>query len=303
MGFSYDGVGMSYDDAKSFASHLAQNEKYVLSTQDSVSVLRTTLDPNRVKAYIACIHANNPVAIVVQEETAYDQVKFPVYISWNPQYPTDKNDTDVIVTVTNGTVNGKQKWQGKVVKQGDSDALNIVRDNNAKDPLYITAKANNVQADVIYFPPIRRFDVSHDVEYNPYYDPKVPKNSAPDARICRSVNCGEDYYTFDICVVPSPNGVLLPSTTSFLVTERAGDPARAKWSRQDGGNSMKSCIKLENSSGGQPSYNLIGGYANAIELVTTKRDEEDVTALGYDRNSLSKYKRIWPQYTVGGAGH
>lgn len=105
-GISYAGIALNLDDARSMSEYISQQKNYTLSQQQSVSILRSTLSPDSVKAYIACIGANRGLSIVIPAD-ALDESSFPFEVYWDPSYsPKGKL---LVMKVINGKIDGESK--------------------------------------------------------------------------------------------------------------------------------------------------------------------------------------------------
>jgi hypothetical protein len=82
-GISYAGIGVNWNDAKSIGQFLETHEDYKVSTQQSVSVMRSTLSDESVKAYIACLNAGG-LAIAIPDAAMSEEV-FQLRVFWNPK--------------------------------------------------------------------------------------------------------------------------------------------------------------------------------------------------------------------------
>ena len=77
VGVSYAGYGLDYASANALSEYVRDRQNYSVSASDSISILRSTLSPDSVKAYIACLNSGNPVTIMVPD-VATTEVKFPL---------------------------------------------------------------------------------------------------------------------------------------------------------------------------------------------------------------------------------
>ncbi|RVJ38504.1 hypothetical protein [Sinorhizobium medicae] len=275
-GISYAGVGLSYEDAKSFASYIVQNENYNLATSESVSILRTTLSPDSVAAYIACLKANDPLTIVAPD-TAIGEIEFPLTVRWAPGFEVP--GSTLKVTLINGTIEGKKVFEKKV-DPPEEISLTILRNGKGDKRLFITAEVNGKVSDTFTYPAIPMFKVDMQRSFSPPRD-KLPYS------ICRSGHCGTDKVVKDLCIYASGGGTLLPSTQGFEVSQIVGDPNRAKWYQKKGNSSGVSCAVVENSAGASEHYNFIAGWATVMQAVTVPIDEDALPKFVKD-----SYRRI-----------
>ncbi len=106
LGVSYDGINLNYADAATFSRYIHDHENYSFTKSQSIATLRSTLSADSVRAYIACLHSNDPVTVLIPD-TAMSEPVFQFTVEWNPNYPTPKK-SQLTILVTNGTIDGKK---------------------------------------------------------------------------------------------------------------------------------------------------------------------------------------------------
>jgi hypothetical protein len=263
VGIGYAGFDLDWADANSLYQYIAEHEGYSLTTTDSISVLRSTLSPDSVRAYIACLNSNNPITVLVPDSATTD-VTFPITVHWNPDYPA-KDNQKLTVNVINGTIDGHTAASAVLANRSDEKSFTIVRDNKGKEKLYITASIFGKVSDPATIPPIPQFRVTLEPKFMP------PLNQPPSS-ICRSGGCGTVYVKFDECVYPDTGSVLLPSTLKFVADKLVGDPRRSGSGIEPGADQFHACGYIYSSAGGNPDYNLISGRFMAAQTVLVPVD-------------------------------
>ncbi|MGY4289170.1 hypothetical protein ACVWXO_008390 [Bradyrhizobium sp. LM2.7] len=263
IGISYAGFGLDYSDASSLYQYISDHENYSLSATDSVSVLRSTLDPNSVNAYLGCLHSNNPITLYI-DPTATSSNSFPIKIHWNPDYPAKDNQT-LTVTVINGKIGGKSKATTVLKNKSDEAGFTLDRDNNGKDRLYVTASIFGKVSDPATIPPIPRFHLTLAPKFSPPID-------QPAIFICRSGHCGTPYVKVDQCVYPDAGSILVPSTLKFIAEKLVGDPRRSTFGLEPGADQFHACGFIASSAGGDTDYNYISGRFLTAQTVLTPID-------------------------------
>lgn len=255
IGVSYDGFGLDYANANSLYQYVTDHENYSLSASDSISILRSTLSPDSVRAYIACLNSNNPVTIFVPD-VATTEVNFPITVEWNPNYPA-KDNQQLTISVINGKVDGKVQETVRM-NRTDQKSFQISRDNNGANRLFITASIFGKVSDPATLPGIPTFKLT----LKPKFEPPLDK---PATAICRSGGCGTTYVKIPICVYPDTGSILLPSTLKFVADKLVGDPRRSHAGVLDGNDGYHACGFIDSSAGANEDYNYISGRFLAAE--------------------------------------
>ena len=148
FGVSYAGVGLNYADASSLAQFISQQERYVVTKEQSVSVLRSTLSPDSVRAYIACV-GNLPPLTMRVSDSALSEPKFPFTVQWSPGYRAKSNQMEL--KVINGTIDGKTEKKVTIQPQDQADFV-ISRDGNGSKTLIISANVDGKSSDPVFMP-------------------------------------------------------------------------------------------------------------------------------------------------------
>jgi hypothetical protein len=265
VGVSYDGFGLDFADANSLAQYVSDNESYSYTFQDSISVLRSTLDSRSVDAYIACLRSNNPVTVYTPDSVTTD-ISFPITVHWNPDYPAPNNQT-LTVTAINGTVDGKSSTTHVMKNKSDEASFTITRTSNGRSKLYITASIFGKVSDPITLPAIPQFKMTLVPKFSPPHD-------KPSLSICRSGGCGTTYVKQTACILPDSGSIILPSTIKFVADKLIGDPRRSGSSVEPGGDQFHVCGSIFSSAGGNQDYNLIAGWFLAAQAVLAPIDPQ-----------------------------
>jgi hypothetical protein len=265
LGLSYDGFGLDLADANSLAQYVNDNENYSYTYQDSISVLRSTLDPKSVEAYIACLRSNNPVTVYTPDSVTTDPV-FPITVHWNPDYPAPDNQT-LTITVINGTVDGKSSTTYVMKNKSDEASFTIARTDNGRGKLYITASIFGKVSDPVTLPGIPQFKLTLVPKFSP------PHNNPP-LSTCASSKCGTDYKKATACILPDTGSILLPSTIKFVADQFAGNPSRSGSLIEPGGDQFHVCGSVFSSANSNKDYNSIAGWFLAAEAVLAPVDPQ-----------------------------
>jgi hypothetical protein len=271
FGVSYAGVGLSYGDAKSLSEYINQQQNYTLSEQQSVSILRSTLSEDSVKAYIACLNSNRGLAIVVPD-AALNEDAFQFSVDWNP--PTRPRDHVLEVNVTNGTIDGKTKIKVNV-QVPDSKPFALTRDANKT--LFISATLDG-QSDIISLPRRPQFIVKLREKYEPPLD-QQPFYSIEDG--------GHSLQPLKqpLCISATTDSILLPSTMipQFAIS---GDRPRATVNEDKKNSSLKACGLVYNSTPCKECSMQIRGRFSVFEayLVNAPKAVLEKADLGRQRS-------------------
>lgn len=261
IGLSYAGIGLSYDDAKSLSQYLSLYENYVISKEQSISVLRSTLSPDSVRAYIACLKSNDPVTVIIPD-TALNEPVFQFTVEWNPNFRAKADH--LTVNVTNGTIKGR-KSATVFMQPTDSFPFELKRDGKGDKTLFITAHIAGKTSDPASLPGIPQFRLT-------LKPTSAPPPGQPEADIKRSGHYGTSYVKDDYCVTPKADSILIPSTLKF-VGRIVGDPGRARSGIYPNNTSQRACGYIENSAGANEDFNEIRG-----RFVAFQTDLSPVTA-------------------------
>lgn len=140
VGLTYKGVPFSASDVSSLSQYVSEKTSFHLSETESVSILRSTLSPESVKAYLGCIGANRGVAITIPD-SAMDAEEFVVKVAWDPDYNPTDNKLDLVVA--GATVTGKTDVE---IKPTQSKSFVIKRD--LTKPLFLSATIDGKADDI-----------------------------------------------------------------------------------------------------------------------------------------------------------
>lgn len=213
-GISYAGIGVNWNDARSISQFLETHEDYKVSTQQSVSVMRSTLSDESVKAYIACLNAGG-LAIAIPDAAMSEEV-FQLRIFWNPKGNIPEKKHTLAIRVTNGKIqdaSGQETVSFSTnIDPNYSVPLTVSRDLDKA--LFITAVVDN-DSDLVSIPARPQFLVKWKVV--------ATKEDALE----RSDNAGLSVIDRDECISAEPDAILLPSTAKF-VGQTYGPDATAK---------------------------------------------------------------------------
>jgi GNAT superfamily N-acetyltransferase len=176
---SYVGVALSLSDARNISDYISQQKQFTLSEQQSVSVLRSTLSADSVKAYIACIGANRGVSVIVPDAALNEQV-FQLTVNWDPKYKPNNNE--LTINVTNGNIVGDAK---AILQPTESKTFTINRD--LSKTLFVSAVIDG-QSDLISMPATPKFVV------------KLRERDSPDFELIRDGGHGTSLVKRDACI-------------------------------------------------------------------------------------------------------
>ncbi|WP_162950115.1 hypothetical protein [Rhizobium jaguaris] len=257
LGISYAGVGLNYSDAKSMSEFVSQHQNYQLSQQQSESLLRSTLSPDSVRAYIACINKDDPVSILLPDSAVTDAV-FQFKITWNPNYRGVK-PSEMKVTVTGGTIDGQNEKKIKLIPPQDSPIFVLERDKGGYVPLYISAYIDGQASDIVSLPSFPDFIV------------KILARNSQAIDSIRDGQHGTSLVQGKLCIQPTDgNSRLLPNTLAW-VGSSVGDPNRARadvTTHAAENSSTLVCGHWWNSSGANEESNRLTGYFVVQEVYT-----------------------------------
>jgi hypothetical protein len=257
FGISYAGVGLTYGDAKSLSEYISQQKNYTVSEQQSVSILRSTLSPDSVKAYIACLGSNKGLAIVIPD-AALNEDAFQFTVDWNPNY---RPRGDVLeLKVTNGKIDGKSSVH---VQYPASVPFSITRD--VSKTLFISATIDS-QSDIVSLPHRPSFTMKLREKYEPPLD-------KPEFYSIEDAGHSLQPLKASLCVSASPDSILIPSTMipQFLIS---GDRPRATVNEDKKNSGLKSCGIVYNSTPCKECSMQIRGRFSIFEAYLTDADNK-----------------------------
>jgi hypothetical protein len=254
LGISYAGLGLSKSDSQALASFISEQENYNFSEQQSISILRSTLDPESVKAYLGCLNAAKAVTIIIPDAALSDEA-FQVQLDWNPKYRAHKSTATI--RMTNGEIVGPSEFPIE-----SSDSIPIIMKRDLDKQLYISAFIDG-QSDLIALPARPQFTVKRRQLW-------VPPLDKPELSMCRSGGCGTQPLTDDYCIQPSDDGMLIPSSFNFHgkvigLADRAKSTTHALNNSVTNGPS-KVCGNISDSAGANEEDNRISGRFFVYEL-------------------------------------
>jgi hypothetical protein len=247
-GISYAGIGLSFSDAKSLSEFVSQQQNYNLSQQQTVSVLRSTLSPDSVKAYIACVDSSRGVSIELPD-AALSEDNFQFTVSWNPNYKAKKSTLKIVTT--NGEIIGDSKVQ---ISPTDSTTFTLKRTLPDK-ALFISASVDG-KTDIVSIPRLPAFAL----KLRELFDP--PKEQPQDTLI-RDGGHGTVYVDRIHCISATSGDTSLIPSTMIFEGQIYGDTNRAKVTIDTKTNSSRrSCGHMINSTGcNQCSNGITGRFA------------------------------------------
>lgn len=227
--------------------------------QQNVSVLRSTLSPDSVKAYIACLGSNRGLSIAIPAE-ALDEDAFLFTVDWNPNFRS--RDDQLELKVINGKIDGATKVRAR---PPISVPFSITRDTGKT--LFISATIDG-QADIISLPRRASFTLKLREKYEPSLE-KPPFQSIQDA------GHSLDGYNARHCISASPNSILLPSTLipQFAIS---GNRPKVVLDPDKKNSALNACAQITNSTPCKECTNAIRGRlsiweAYVVELNDSKK--------------------------------
>ncbi len=241
---SYEGVKVGFDEARSISNLISRKENYYLSKEQSISMLRTTLDAGGVQEYVKC--TNGVDISIILPEAAIASNKFRFSVKWSPSNRAEKSRLEVYVT------GGILNQEGSIDIE-PTDTVSFEVERNADAEMYISATVDG-QSDTIVLPPL------------PKFKPKLHTVDSVTETIIRDGYHGTDLVVRDLCVAASEEGMLLPSTMIW-VGQVVGDPKRSYAELSDKSNSVLSCGSIRSSTGAQEISNSIKGHFSIIEVL------------------------------------
>lgn len=192
IGVTYEDIPMTFNEAKSLSEFFGQQTSYNLSEQQSVSVLRSTLSADSVKAYVACIKANRGLAIALPD-AALNEESFQFTVDWNPDYtPTGKV---LEFKVTNGKLDGPSRVT--IGNHPWHKSFSLKRD--LSKTLFVSATIDS-QTDLVSLPAKPKFVM------------KLREKYSDSFKYIRDAFHGVAPIKEDYCIPADADAVLLPST-------------------------------------------------------------------------------------------
>jgi hypothetical protein len=250
------------------SDYINQQKNYSLSEQQSVSILRSTLSPDSVKAYIACLQANKGLTIQIPD-AALKEDTFQFTVDWSPNYHPRKNLLEL--KVTNGKIEGDNKV---VVDYPVSKTFTLTRDLGKT--LFLSASIDS-QSDIVSLPALPKFIVKLREKLNPPSD-KPAFNYIEDG--------GHNLtpVRVDYCFSADPDSLLLPSTMLAQV-QISGDPRRAYTTINEDkkNNGLNSCGRVYDSTGCKECTQQVTGRFSIWEAYITDAEAPVLSKADYQR--------------------
>lgn len=149
LDFFYDSAKFDFDQAQEEASYLSSTEKFSLSRDESIGIIRSTLSPNSVKAYLACIGEDRGVAIRVPEIALKEDI-FQFSVIWDPKGRAQQSAI-LVIQINSGSLASETKVR---IQRGDTAIFSARR--QLDKPIFISASVEG-SADQIVLPAAPRF--------------------------------------------------------------------------------------------------------------------------------------------------
>lgn len=251
VGLTYKGVPFSASDVSTLSQYVSEKTSFQLSETQSVSILRSTLSPESVKAYLGCIGANRGVTIAIPD-LAMDAEEFVVKVAWDPDY--NPTDSKLELVMAGATVAGKTDVE---IRPTQSKSFVIKRD--PKKPLFLSATIDG-KSDEISLPRTPQFTIEFSERFFPPEGEKA-------LGISRGVGSNTtDLITLSACVAAENGAILLPGTAKMDVSI-LDSQNRAKAIIDTDNSSLRVCGKLSASSGAQEVKVSISGRLRVFEAL------------------------------------
>jgi hypothetical protein len=215
--FAYRGVQLDYDGAREISSFLSDQERYDVSYEQSVSVLRTFLSDNDLAAYKACLNRHDPVSLLYTNE-AFHLDEFTVHVEWNPDFRAPGKGI-LQLDLANATNGGKTSVR-RQVERTDITAFLIKRDGDKA--VTIDASVEGKSSDTLYIPARPQFAFDIRAKYDP------PVGHSPYS-LDRGAGRGASLVMIPSAIHNTDNrSRLLPKTAHWVETAISGSqPNRA----------------------------------------------------------------------------
>jgi hypothetical protein len=221
--FVYRGVQLDYDGAREISSFLSQEERYDVTYEQSVSVLRTFLSDNDLAAYKACLGRHDPVTLLYTNE-AFTQDEFTVHVEWNPDFRgTETGVLQLDLTNATGRIDATSAGSRTVktkVKRTDVTPFLVKRDGDKA--VTIDASVEGKSSDTLYIPAKPQFAFDIRAKYDP------PIGHAPYS-LDRGAGRGASLFMIPAAIRNTDGkSRLLPKTAHWVETAVSGtQPNRA----------------------------------------------------------------------------
>lgn len=259
----FAGVGLTFADAKGLTEFISKQANYTVSSQQSVSVLRTTLPPESVKAYVTCAAPGTDVFVEVPD-SALSEEKFQIFVSWAPK-AAGKKSQKLRLTVTNGTFEGELD----PISPGERVPVEITRELDKT--LFISAKVSG-QSDSVSLPPKPSFSVRLRDRVEPPLDEKefVIKSGG---------DAPPDAVSSKLCINADNGTSLLPSTLIFK-GRIYGDPRRARYEVPADISNLTTCMLLQASTIDRKAQNAVVGRMSVWQASIVPIEDAPASILG-----------------------
>lgn len=256
VGLTYKGIPFSASDVSSLSQYVSEKSSFRLSERQSVSILRSTLSPESVNAYLGCIGANRGVAIMVPD-SAMNADEFVVTIFWDPKYNPTTNKLELVVA--GGTVEG-----AKDVEIPPTQSKSFVVKRDLKKPFYLTATIDG-KNDAIELPVTPKFSISFEELFGP------PLEKA-EMYVNRGVGANTtDAKSDHACVTPRDGSILLPGT-AIMDVRVLDSQRRSSASVDEDKSALRVCGTVSASSGAKEVQVYITGRLRVMEATVTQKD-------------------------------
>jgi hypothetical protein len=244
LNLSFAGISMSLDEANSVAQYVSQQKQYILSQQQTVSVLRSTLSPDSVKAYIACLGADRGVSITIPD-AALTEPAFQFGVDWDPKFAAGEDKLSLVAT--NGTIVG----DSNVLIKPTESRIFIMTNRDLTKTVFIAAQVHG-QTDIVSLPPVPQFAI------------KARVRSSDQFGSIRDGGHGTSLVGADVCIAADTDSILIPSTMKAVVS-RVGPVDRSPTTITPG-NVRSVCGHWQASTGANEITVSINGHFEVDEI-------------------------------------
>jgi hypothetical protein len=206
-------VSLSYDDSKSLSNYMLQKSGFDYSRDTRFSLVRTALSSVGASMYSDCLAAQS-IRLEVPRQ-AYTERSFQLAVTWDPKLKTPQN-VDFEIRIIGGTVEGKTKLIGKIPEK----TAKLFRIDKTNELMQIDLVVYGQKYPSIVIPPTSPV---HTAQFFKRYGSYSPARNLS-GNVCGHYaylvaefgsSAGSDTKTCRLCVVRSPDGLLLQDTAEL----------------------------------------------------------------------------------------